>query len=155
MNKVRIDASTALLMLALSLTAAAPARAACYTIYSPQNTVVYQSGEPPVDLSRTISSQMALRYPRHHLVMVNDSNACPLVLPRGRTTSQPLDSASGETLVDSPMFRDALPMLSSSVISGSGSAGHGSVPVMNSNRGVPGTDGSARPSMRSGTSFGR
>ncbi len=155
MNKVRSNASAALSVIALSLTAAPPAWAACYTIYSPQNTVVYQSGEPPVDLSRTISSQMALRYPRHHLVMVNDSSACPLVLPRGRTASQPLDSASGETLVDSPMFRDALPILSSSIISGSGSAGYGSVPVMNSNRGIPGTDGAARPSMRSGMSSGR
>lgn len=150
MNKVRKVASAALLP-ALSLATALPAWGSCYTIYGPQNTVVYQSGEPPIDLSRTISSQLALRYPGHHLVMVNDGRACPAIQPRGRGASQPPGGASGEALVDSPMFRDALPIISNSSISGSAPAGYGSVPVMNSNRGVPGTDGS----MRSGTAFGR
>ena len=150
MNKVRKIAS-AVLLPALSLTAALPAWGSCYTIYSPQNTVVYQSGEPPIDLSRSISSQLALRYPGHHLVMVNDSRACPAIRPRGRGASQSMGGASGEAFADSPMFRDALPIISNSSISGGGSAGYGNVPVMNSNRGVPGTDGS----MRSGTAFGR
>lgn len=148
MNKARTIASTAL---SLSLMAVGPAWGSCYTIYGPRNTVVYQSAEPPIDLSRTISSQLALRYPGHHLVRVNDARACPTVQPRGRGTAQPLAGASGEALVDSPLFRDALPMLSSSTISGSGSGGPGRMPVMNRDRGVTASDGS----MRSGAAAGR
>lgn len=135
---------------AASLATASPAWGSCFTIYSPQNTVVYQSGEPPIDLSRSISSQMAARYPRHHMVMVNDASRCPVIAPPGRAAGQRLGDASGQALVESPLFRDASPMMTDGTISGGGPAAYGSFPAMTPGQDVAGgSTAAARPAVRS------
>jgi hypothetical protein len=64
-------------MCALGMAAAAHAQA-CYSLYSPLDKLVYQSSEPPVDLSQAISAAVQARYPGHHLVVLS-SSSCPRV----------------------------------------------------------------------------
>ncbi len=48
----------------------------CFSVYSPQNQLVYQSTSTPVDLSRQISAGLRERYPNHHLVFVPYESSC-------------------------------------------------------------------------------
>ena len=44
------------------------AHGTCYTITNISNSVIYESSESPIDLSKTISEEMARLYPGNHLV---------------------------------------------------------------------------------------
>lgn len=46
--------------------------AACYSLYDSANRLVYQSTTSPIDLNRSISDEVARRFPGHHFVMELD-----------------------------------------------------------------------------------
>lgn len=63
--------------LTLSLAAASPALAIeCFSMFDAKNTLVYQSSLPPIDLSQSISEQMARRFPTRQL-LISDLGSCP------------------------------------------------------------------------------
>lgn len=97
-------------LLALTVPAftATPAFALCFTIYNERDVAVYQSTEPPVDLSRRIGTEMARRYPRHLLVMAGSSVACPPIQPSS-TIAQRVGAGLSTNPMDSPLFRNAPP----------------------------------------------
>ena len=65
------------ILLAPLLASASPAFAVeCFSMYDAKNALVYQSTSVPIDLSRSVSEQMARRFPGRHLV-ISDSGACP------------------------------------------------------------------------------
>ncbi len=64
-------------LLVLALTSnAAHAALNCFTVYGPDNAVVYRSRESPVDLSRPISVAMSEKFPGGHMVWTRDDEAC-------------------------------------------------------------------------------
>ena len=59
--------------------AAAPACAVeCFSIYDTRNTLVYQTANSPIDLSRSIEDQMARRFPSRYLVIADVSPCAPV-----------------------------------------------------------------------------
>jgi hypothetical protein len=62
--------------LVISLPHAANA-AGCFTIYDAENVVTYRSTTAPVDMSRSISDQMAVRFPGQFLVWSKSASSCP------------------------------------------------------------------------------
>ena len=48
----------------------------CYSIYSPQDKLVYRSTVVPIDLSLPISNGLRVRFPKHQLVFVADETMC-------------------------------------------------------------------------------
>lgn len=52
------------------------ASAACYLVYAPDNTVVYRSYQPPVDLSKPLHTTLPLVAPGGHLVFALDPTGC-------------------------------------------------------------------------------
>lgn len=54
------------------------ASAACYLVYAPDNTVVYRSLQPPVDLSMPLHATMPLVAPGGHLVFALEPTGCEL-----------------------------------------------------------------------------
>ncbi len=52
------------------------ANAACYQVYAPDNTVVYRSYQPPVDLSKPLHTTMPLAAPGGSLVFALDPSGC-------------------------------------------------------------------------------
>lgn len=62
------------LMAALALGQAA--NAACYLVYAPDNTVVYRSLQPPVDLSKQLHATMPQAAPGGRLVFALDPIGC-------------------------------------------------------------------------------
>lgn len=66
----------AVLIAATSLVQAASA--ACYLVYAPDNTVVYRSFQPPVDLSMPLHATMPLVAPGGHLVFALEPTGCEL-----------------------------------------------------------------------------
>ena len=66
----------AVLIAATSLVQAASA--ACYLVYAPDNTVVYRSFQPPVDLSMPLHTTMPMVAPGGHLVFALDPTGCEL-----------------------------------------------------------------------------
>ncbi len=80
------------------------AGAYCFTLIGPDNRTVYQSINPPFDLSRPFSKTLAARYPGHHLVMTADSANCNPIDNRPVANSM----ASGPRSVEeSAIFRNA------------------------------------------------
>jgi hypothetical protein len=66
-----------ILLLLLSHIAAPDATAAqCFSLYSEKGILVYQSTESIIDQSRSISEQIAVSNPGHHLV-VSPTSYCP------------------------------------------------------------------------------
>ncbi len=62
-----------------TLGAAAPAHAVeCFSIYDARNTLVYQTANAPIDLSRSIGDQMARRFPSRYLVIADVSPCAPV-----------------------------------------------------------------------------
>ncbi|MEP6558521.1 MAG: hypothetical protein ABJB17_08560 [Burkholderiales bacterium] len=94
-------------MLCSSLAGAAFASGPCYTVYGKDNAVVYRSEEPPIDLSASIHSGMAKRFPNGHLVTQAGVNECPRVLPKGVQAG-----TSGFGLDDSPALKLNTPFIS-------------------------------------------
>ncbi len=62
--------------------------AACYTMIDARNAVVYQSRTSPIDLSRSIATEMARRFPSRSLV-ISTSDGCveidPVAMNAGRS----------------------------------------------------------------------
>ena len=52
------------------------ANAACYLVYAPDNTVVYRSFQPPVDLSKPLHTTMPQAAPGGRLVFALDPTGC-------------------------------------------------------------------------------
>lgn len=84
------------LLLCAVLGAASFNASACYTVYDRSDRVVYQSEEPPVDMSRPIHETLPLRYPGSHMVFDTDGD-CAVISsiaarsgPRDMTTLSPL-----------------------------------------------------------------
>jgi hypothetical protein len=96
----------------------------CYTIYDHSNRAVYQSTEPPIDMSQPISTGMAKRYPGHFLVVATDNRYCQEIADESRFAGRAVASLGDggavtgtKTLRDpteSKLFRDAQPLRSSS-----------------------------------------
>lgn len=119
-----------LLALALLLGCGSGAYAAggtCYTIYDPNNRAVYQSTEPPIDMSQSISDGMAKRYPGHFLVVAVDNAYCREIADESKFASRAVASlGDGGTArpkavakpmrdpSESKIFRDAQPLRTSS-----------------------------------------
>ena len=61
--------------------------AACYQLFDKKDRLVLQSTRSPVDLSKSISEEVALRYPGHTFV-AGASGACPEVDELNRSTVQ-------------------------------------------------------------------
>lgn len=53
----------------------APAAAACFTMYGPNNRLVYQSRDAPFSMAGRISVSLARLHPAHHLV-VTEQKSC-------------------------------------------------------------------------------
>lgn len=59
-------------------TLAQAASAACYVVYAPDNTVVYRSLQPPVDLSQPLHVTMPQAAPGGRLVFALEPTGCEL-----------------------------------------------------------------------------
>lgn len=106
--------ATRVFVLAL-LAAPALASASCYSVFTSQNRLVYQSTATPIDLSRRISDAMRERFPGGYFVMVPGDVDCPEVRAGGATTRPRLDAVgrvpgaevSPDQLIEaSPLFRE-------------------------------------------------
>jgi hypothetical protein len=73
--KIKVILST-ISMIGL-VTTSAESFAACFTIYDSANQLVYQSPQPPIDLSGSISKEMDSKFPGHHLVITDSINCKP------------------------------------------------------------------------------
>ena len=91
------------------------AAAGCYSIFSAENRLVYQSTVPPIDLSRRISDAMRDRFPGGFFVMTPDETACRELRDGGRVTRPRLDAVGqvpgsavspDQLLEASPLFQD-------------------------------------------------
>ncbi len=69
--------TTQLILCSLLGFAAAPALA-CYTVLDREDRVVYQSQNPPVDMSRPIHETLPSRYPGGHLIFQLGTE-CPVI----------------------------------------------------------------------------
>jgi hypothetical protein len=67
----------AYLLLCAVLGAASFNASACYTVYDRADRVVYQSDDPPVDMSRPLHETLPSRYPGGHMVF-DTSGECPV-----------------------------------------------------------------------------
>lgn len=59
------------LLIALSVVPPS-AGASCFTMLDRQDTVVYQSSVPPIDLSQPISQEMSVKFPGRFLIFTDD-----------------------------------------------------------------------------------
>jgi hypothetical protein len=101
----RVKASSlALLLIALAAQAEVQASTQCFSLFDPKNKLVYQSTDSLVDLSRSISEQVAAKYPGHHLV-ITPASYCPEVdeRPSTRALAKPMDGAA-RTTYESPLL---------------------------------------------------
>lgn len=109
------------LALLLASGSVAAAGGNCYTIYDQSNRAVYQSVEPPIDMSQPISTAMAKRYPGHFLVVATDNQHCQEIADESRFAGRAVASlgdggtvtGTRKTLRDpteSKLFRDAQPL---------------------------------------------
>lgn len=67
------------------------AGAACYTVYDRANRVVYQSAQPPVDMSRPLHQTLPQAFPGGHLVFDGNGD-CPVL--NTRPAASPLAQAA-------------------------------------------------------------
>lgn len=113
------------LALLLASGSVAAAGGNCYTIYDQSNRAVYQSTEPPIDLSLPISAAMAKRYPGHFLVVATDNLYCQEIADESRFAGRAVASlGDGGTVTgtrkslrdptESKLFRDAQPLRTTS-----------------------------------------
>lgn len=78
---------------------AAPALAACYTVYDRTNRILYQSDKPPVDMSLPLHETVPERFPGGQLVFDVDS-ACPVVSSVAQGDGGPITRTSSPLLTD-------------------------------------------------------
>jgi hypothetical protein len=62
---------------------ALPAVAACFTVFDRTDRVVYQSTQPPIDVSGSISAEMARAFPPGHHLLLTSEGYCSGVLEPG------------------------------------------------------------------------
>jgi hypothetical protein len=107
MNLIRLAAGL------LAGLATAHASAYCFTIYDRQQQPVYQSTEPPFDLSQPISQGLATRFPGrfpgYHLVMVADAEDCVLIDRRQDGSGRPGDGSPALALATDEAIPARLP----------------------------------------------
>ena len=72
---------------------------ACYTVYDRSDQVVYQSQDPPVDMSRPIHDTLSSRYPGGHLVF-DTAAQCPA------TPSVAARRRAADTAAPAPLLTD-------------------------------------------------
>jgi len=87
------------LVLCAVLVAASFDASACYTVYDRSDRVVYQSENPPVDMSRPIHETLPLRFPDGHMVF-DTTATCPA------TTSIAARGGVIDTRTHSPLLTD-------------------------------------------------
>lgn len=68
------------LLILLCLASNAHAGGQCYTIYTPDNKVAFQSSTAPVDTALPYSQTVGKLFPGHHMV-VTPTNFCPEISP--------------------------------------------------------------------------
>jgi hypothetical protein len=76
----------AYLLLGVVLGAVSLQASACYTVYDRSDQVVYQSQDPPVDMSRPLHETLPSRFPGAHMVF-DTAQTCPAtssIVARGR-----------------------------------------------------------------------
>jgi hypothetical protein len=83
------------------LAVAAPAFAACYTVYDSANRVVYQSDKAPVDMSLPLHETVPKRFPGGQLVFDVDGS-CPVISPVAQGDGGPITRTSSPLLTDQP-----------------------------------------------------
>ncbi|MBA2674603.1 hypothetical protein, partial [Ramlibacter sp.] len=82
------------LALISTLALAAGQAMACYTVYDSSNRVLYQSVQPPVDMSRPLHEALQRRYPGSSMVFEQGANCTALgvaqLRPSGNTATAPM-----------------------------------------------------------------
>ena len=68
------------LAIALGCVSTTAAAGVCYSVYGPDDAVLYQASQPPVDMSGNVSERVAKLWPRARLVWFA-TDSCPVVLP--------------------------------------------------------------------------
>lgn len=98
----------------------AAATANCYIIYDNSGKMTYQSSQPPVDLSKSISHEMATRYKSRHLVILSEAKGCADLGERaesGSSSAKPEENRRtviadvDRVLEKSPLFRKRITFL--------------------------------------------
>src|SRR5690349_15646353 len=72
---------------------------ACYTVYDSSNRVVYQSTQPPVDMSRPLHETLPARFPGGSMVF-DDSRECSVI------NSVALGNGGQSVRTSSPLLTD-------------------------------------------------
>jgi hypothetical protein len=57
------------------------AGATCYTVYDPQNRIVFRAPYTPVDLSGPITAAVRAKFPGGHMVISDEDLRCTLIEP--------------------------------------------------------------------------
>ena len=84
-------------MLATLAAATTPALAVeCFSMFDAKNALTYQSSAAPIDLSGSISTQMARRFPGRHLT-ISDLGTCPETGVAATTSTQAAASLPSRT----------------------------------------------------------
>ena len=78
---------------------------ACYTVYGPNNRVLYQSDKPPVDMSRPLHETVPARFPGGQMVF-DDSGVCPVVSSVAVGNGGPVTRTSSPLLTDEKTARE-------------------------------------------------
>lgn len=103
------------------------AQASCFSIYNPQNVLIYQSTITPVDLSLLIADATRQRFPGSFLVMTPSEERCSELRTSGGTVRPRFDRLgrtprSGlppdQTLQASPLYTNTAPTQSSATSRG-------------------------------------
>jgi hypothetical protein len=105
---------------ALALLAAAVAadgaHAYCFSVFDGAGRLVYQSVDPPFDLSRPYSESLARTYsPRHHLIVADTFCAIAGATSVDLRAARSARPAGASSVVDAPVFANATPMLPSDI----------------------------------------
>jgi hypothetical protein len=87
------------LLLASLLSAAGLPAWACYTVYGSDNSILYQSDRPPVDMSLPLHETVGQRFPGGQLVF-DLSAACPVISPVAMGDGGPNMRTSSPLLTD-------------------------------------------------------
>lgn len=108
-----------LALIAFATTLPSLASASCFSIYSGQDKLVYQSTVNPVDLSLPLSQALRPRFPNSLMVMDPDDSSCTEVGPgsssaRGEVRDASRSMSTGP-LGMSPVTRDSRAPVSTAV----------------------------------------
>lgn len=93
-----------LLLLPAVALASLQAFAGCYTVYGPDNRIMYQSAKAPVDMSQPIHDTLPRRFPGGSLVFDTDG-VCPVVSPVAMGNGGPVTRTASPLLTDASTAR--------------------------------------------------